>query len=52
MNTVLNLQSIKDAYAPPKSQGAQLPLNQSYYQIQMQESDKQKTAFVCPLGFW
>ncbi len=29
-----------------------LDLKSGYYQIEMEESDKQKTAFVCPFGFW
>ncbi|KAJ0039446.1 hypothetical protein NL108_014130 [Boleophthalmus pectinirostris] len=59
----LNLQTIKDAYALPNLQEAfsalagskwfsVLDLKSGYYQIEMSESDKQKTAFVCPLGFW
>lgn len=59
----LNLQTIKDAYALPKLEetftaltGSQwfsvLDLKSGYYQIEMEESDKCKTAFVCPLGFW
>lgn len=59
----LNLQTIKDAYALPKLEEAfsalagskwfsVLDLKSGYYQIEMEESDKQKTAFVCPLGFW
>lgn len=59
----LNLQTIKDAYALPKLEDAfsalagskwfsVLDLKSGYYQIEMEESDKQKTAFVCPLGFW
>ncbi|KAK7883969.1 hypothetical protein WMY93_027092 [Mugilogobius chulae] len=59
----LNLQTIKDAYALPKLEdtftaltGSQwfsvLDLKSGYYQIEMDEQDKNKTAFVCPLGFW
>uniref|UniRef100_A0A3P9CQ39 ribonuclease H n=1 Tax=Maylandia zebra TaxID=106582 RepID=A0A3P9CQ39_9CICH len=59
----LNLQTIKDAYALPNLEEAfsalagskwfsVLDLKSGYYQIEMSESDKQKTAFVCPLGFW
>ena len=59
----LNLQTIKDAYALPKLEdtftaltGSQwfsvLDLKSGYYQIEMEEKDKEKTAFVCPLGFW
>uniref|UniRef100_A0A8C6PS61 ribonuclease H n=1 Tax=Nothobranchius furzeri TaxID=105023 RepID=A0A8C6PS61_NOTFU len=59
----LNLQTIKDAYALPKLEdtfsalaGSRwftvLDLKSGYYQIEMEEKDKAKTAFVCPLGFW
>lgn len=59
----LNFQTIKDAYALPNLEEAfsalagsrwfsVLDLKSGYYQIQMEESDKHKTAFVCPLGFW
>lgn len=59
----LNLQTIKDAYALPKLEdtfsalsGSQwfsvLDLKSGYYQIEVEETDKSKTAFVCPLGFW
>jgi len=59
----LNLQTIKDAYALPKLEdtfsalsGSQwfsvLDLKSGYYQIEVEEKDKSKTAFVCPLGFW
>ncbi|XP_057703686.1 uncharacterized protein LOC130922736 [Corythoichthys intestinalis] len=59
----LNSQTIKDAYALPNLEesfsalnGSQwfsvMDLKSGYYQIEMEESDKAKTAFVCPLGFW
>ncbi|KAE8287194.1 Retrovirus-related Pol polyprotein from transposon opus Protease [Larimichthys crocea] len=59
----LNLQTIKDAYALPNLEevfslltGSKwfsvLDLKSGYYQVEMEEADKQKTAFVCPLGFW
>ena len=59
----LNLQTVKDAYALPNLEEAfsalagskwfsVLDLKSGYYQIEMEEPDKQKTAFVCPLGFW
>ncbi|KAG1939020.1 interleukin-1 receptor accessory protein-like 1-A [Pimephales promelas] len=59
----LNLQTVKDAYALPNLEesfsaltGSRwftvLDLKSGYYQIQMSEADKAKTAFVTPLGFW
>ena len=59
----LNSQTIKDAYALPNLEevfsvmtGSKwfsvLDLKSGYYQIETEEADKQKTAFVCPLGFW
>lgn len=59
----LNLQTIKDAYALPNLEetfsaltGSKwfsvLDLKSGYYQIEVDEADKHKTAFVCPLGFW
>lgn len=59
----LNSQTIKDAYALPNLEEAfsvltgskwfsVLDLKSGFYQIEMEEADKQKTAFVCPLGFW
>uniref|UniRef100_A0A3B1IZP3 Gypsy retrotransposon integrase-like protein 1 n=1 Tax=Astyanax mexicanus TaxID=7994 RepID=A0A3B1IZP3_ASTMX len=59
----LNLQTVKDAYALPNLEetfsvlsGSQwfsvLDLKSGYYQIELAEEDKHKTAFVCPLGFW
>lgn len=59
----LNLQTIKDAYALPNLEesfsalaGSKwfsvMDLKAGYYQIEMNESDKPKTAFVCPFGFW
>ncbi|KAL1255505.1 hypothetical protein QQF64_013566 [Cirrhinus molitorella] len=57
----LNSQTVKDSYALPNLEesvsalaGSQwfsvLDLESGYYQ--MEESDKHKTAFSCPLGFW
>lgn len=59
----LNLQTVKDAYALPNLEEAfstltgskwfsVLDLKSGYYQIEVEEADKPKTAFVCPLGFW
>ncbi|KAK7910386.1 hypothetical protein WMY93_015070 [Mugilogobius chulae] len=58
----LNLQTVKDAYALPNLEesfsalsGSKwfsvLDLKSGYYQIEMSEEDKPKTAFVTPLGF-
>ncbi len=59
----LNSQTIKDAYALPNLEevfsvlnGSKwfsvLDLKSGYYQIEMEEADKHKTASVCPQGFW
>ncbi|KAL6475109.1 hypothetical protein MHYP_G00161490 [Metynnis hypsauchen] len=59
----LNMQTIKDAYALPNLEESfsalsgshwfsVMDLKSGYYQIEMHEDDKPKTAFVCPLGFW
>lgn len=59
----LNLQTIKDSYALPNLEetfsalsGSKwftvLDLKSGYYQIEVEEEDKEKTAFVTPLGFW
>lgn len=59
----LNLQTIRDAYALPNLEesfsalaGSQwfsvMDLKSGYYQIEMNEADKAKTAFVCPFGFY
>lgn len=58
----LNLQTIKDSYALPLEESfsalsgskwfSVLDLKSGFYQIEMEEKDKQKTAFVCPLGFY
>lgn len=59
----LNLQTVKDAYALPNVEESFSALNGSkwfsvldlksgFYQIEVEESDKHKTAFVCPLGFF
>lgn len=59
----LNLQTVKDAYALPNLEetfsvltGSKwftvLDLKCGYYQIEVDEADKAKTAFVTPLGFW
>lgn len=59
----LNCQTIKDAYALPHIEeafasltGAKwflvMDLKSGYYQVEMEEEDKHKTAFVTPMGFW
>uniref|UniRef100_A0A3P8RRT6 Gypsy retrotransposon integrase-like protein 1 n=1 Tax=Amphiprion percula TaxID=161767 RepID=A0A3P8RRT6_AMPPE len=59
----LNSQTIRDAYALPNLEetfsalsGSKwfsvMDLKSGYYQIEMEEEDKAKTAFVCPLGFY
>lgn len=59
----LNAHTIKDAYALPNIEetfsalsGAKwfsvMDLKSGYYQVEVAEEDKHKTAFVCPLGFF
>lgn len=59
----LNLRTIRDAYALPNIEetftalsGAKwfsvMDLKSGYYQVEVAENDKPKTAFVCPLGFY
>lgn len=59
----LNLQTIRDAYALPNLEesfsalaGSKwfsvMDLKSGYYQIEMCETDKPKTAFACPFGFY
>uniref|UniRef100_A0A3Q2XXG7 Gypsy retrotransposon integrase-like protein 1 n=1 Tax=Hippocampus comes TaxID=109280 RepID=A0A3Q2XXG7_HIPCM len=59
----LNLRTIRDAYALPNIEetfaalsGAKwfsvMDLKSGYYQVEVAEEDKPKTAFVCPLGFY
>ena len=59
----LNSLTIRDAYALPNLEEAfsvlagskwfsVMDLKSGYYQIEMEERDKPKTAFVCPLGFY
>ncbi len=59
----LNFQTVKDAYALPNLEEAFSTLTGSkwflvlaliiiYYQIEVEETDKPKTAFICPMGFW
>ncbi|KAK7925002.1 hypothetical protein WMY93_007312 [Mugilogobius chulae] len=59
----LNSQTIKDAYALPNIEEAFsalsgsrwfsiMDLKSGYYQVEVEEQDKDKTAFVTPMGFW
>ncbi len=59
----LNNQTIKDAYALPNIEetfsaltGSKwfsvMDLKSGYYQVEVEEDDKHKTAFVTPMGFW
>lgn len=59
----LNSQTIKDAYALPNIEetfaaltGSKwfsvMDLKSGYYQVEVDEEDKHKTAFVTPMGFW
>ncbi|KAL6467750.1 hypothetical protein MHYP_G00234270 [Metynnis hypsauchen] len=59
----LNRQTVPDQYTVPRIDDALdclngskwfsvLDLHSGYYQIPMAEQDKDKTAFVCPLGFF
>ena len=59
----LNSRTIRDQYSIPRIEetlhalnGAQwfscLDLKSGYYQIELEEADKSKTAFWCPLGFF
>lgn len=55
----LNSRTIPDQYTTPRIDertGSKwfscLDLRSSYYQIAMKEEDKEKTAFICPLGFY
>nr|XP_055059066.1 uncharacterized protein LOC129442817 [Misgurnus anguillicaudatus]XP_055059067.1 uncharacterized protein LOC129442817 [Misgurnus anguillicaudatus] len=59
----LNNQTIKDAYALPNIEetfsaltGSKwfsvMDLKSGYYQVEVEEEDKHKTAFVTPMGFW
>ena len=59
----LNKRAIKDAYALPRIDDAfsrlsgakwfsVMDLKSGYYQVEMEPCDQDKTAFVCPLGFY
>ncbi|KAK3518760.1 hypothetical protein QTP70_011566 [Hemibagrus guttatus] len=60
---VLNSRTIPDQYTMPRIDDALdcltgskwfsvLDLRSGYYQVEMSEADKEKTAFICPLGFF
>lgn len=59
----LNSRTVPDQYTTPRIDEALdclsgskwfsvLDLRSGYYQIEMREEDKEKTAFICPLGFY
>lgn len=59
----LNRRTVPDQYTVPKIEDALaclsgskwfsvLDLRSGYYQIPMTETDKEKTAFICPVGFY
>ncbi|KAF4086823.1 hypothetical protein AMELA_G00088740 [Ameiurus melas] len=59
----LNLRTVPDQYTVPRIEDALyclsgskwfsvLDLRSGYYQVPMGEADKEKTAFICPLGFY
>lgn len=59
----LNRRTVPDQYTTPRIDDALdclsgsrwfsvLDLRSGYYQIAMKEEDKEKTAFICPLGFY
>ena len=59
----MNLLTIREAYALPNLEEAfsvlagsrwfsVMDLKSGYYQIEMEECDKPKTTFVCPLWFY
>lgn len=60
---LLNSRTIPDQYTMPRIDDALdcltgskwfsvLDLRSGYYQVEMSEEDKEKTAFICPLGFF
>lgn len=59
----LNARTVPDQYTTPRIEDALdclsgscwfsvIDLRSGYYQIAMNEADKEKTAFICPLGFF